>query len=1340
MQKSSARTVPVAVSVTLALVLSLLGFTIPGQLAFADPGEESGDSSTAESVQSPDGTISVEVSATDGVLRYQVDRDQSTIVSPSTLGFVLKNPALDLTSGFSIDSVERREIDETWTPAWGTSAKVRNHANELTVHAVHDASGAKLDVIVRVFDDGVGIRYRFPQQDVLGTGVIIAKESTQFVLPTDLTAYSIRSGTDWNADEKHYKTEKIVDVPNAQTPITFSRAYDNLYMSVHEAALIDYPSMTLVRTAPGTFESSLISLPNGDKAVIDVGPDGFNTPWRTIQMTRRAGALGESHLIENLNDPCKICDVDSDGDGVADTTDWIDPGTYVGVWWELQRRDTTWTSGPKHGATTARVKQYMDLASQMGAKYVLAEGWNTNAGGSWSNQDFLTPMADFDLGEVLSYGKTLGVKFIAHNETRGNVDYYDQHMDQIFAQYKQWGIPAIKTGYATKFLLGGVNRSHYDQEAVRHYQRVIDTAAKYGISVDAHEAIKPTGLNRTYPNMMSGEGVAGMEQQNYMGANGNPPEQVTILPFTRWIGGPADYTPGVLNVLWDPSKQNTRVQSTIANQLALYSTFFSPLQMLADTPENYALFANAAEYLRNMPTTWDETRVLDAVIGDYTVTARRSGDIWYLGAVTDENDRTVSIPLGFLGEGTKYVAEIYADAADTSWKGNPTAIEISSSLVDSSTALEASMVGAGGYAVKLRSATEDDIRDLPEYSPSTFHFVGDPTTTYDPITSSVRVDVTVKNTGISAGSVGARIDGVSVPTDGSRVAPGMSTSLSWTVPAGEVVYPGPNRIELVAPGSTDSVYDWTEVSLLPVPDRALLDLVKNLHGVSPTSKVLLVDKIQRALAAKDAQNFDGVRKAMQWARWTALSASVTDVSAGALVDLDSAFRVYLGHPYGYFGILEGVRDAEQSAAVATADAITLRQESALAAKQAVAGDAAEASVTLDQLLELLSAAQGDPTVIAKLTELVNFQKSSSILEAENATLVGGTKTNKEHPGYTGSGFVRDLSKLDAGVHFTVNVPVKTAINAEFRYANGMVVLPLDRQLSMTVNAGQVQTVQFPNLSQASDRWRQWAYAAPYPAEMNQGSNDLFLFYGPGDSGNINLDHLRITAASGVLSDTWIDPENPGLVDPAKPTRSRNVLTIPDAVGVSYVDDAGNALVGEIAVPLNNLVVKAVAEPGYKLNPESRASWLFPYDMAARTMVDPVKPDRTGNTVTIPVVQGVTYRGADGSVLTGQVPVTIANLTVFATPAAGYRLNPELRASWLFPYDMAARTMVDPIKPVRDGRVITIPEIAAVVYKDGAGNVLTGEVTIPNGSLVVLASPPTGYRLNPEVRASWLFPY
>ncbi|MFD7026158.1 glycoside hydrolase family 97 catalytic domain-containing protein [Promicromonospora sukumoe] len=1119
------RHAPAAATTALALLVPALVATASpaaGAPASAPASAQQAGTLDGYTVSSPDRSIEAGVDVVDGRLTYEVVRDGTTsVVAPSGLGLKLRQPAVDLTTGLSIEATERSVVDETWTAAWGNDARVRNHANELTVHAVHEASGVELDVVFRVFDDGVGFRYVFPEQDGLGDGVVVSGESTQFALPADLTAYSIPAGTRWSADEQHYRTQLLPDVASAQTPITMSRA-DGLFLAVHEAALIDFPSMTVVRgTTPGTLVSDLIALPNGDKAVIDVDADGFVTPWRTLTVGRTAGDLAASHLIENLNAPCAICDVDSDDDGAADTTDWIDPGTYVGVWWELQRRDTTWNAGPKHGATTARIKEYVDLAAESGAKYVLAEGWNQNAGGEWKGQDFVTPQADVDIDEVLAYAKENGVGFMAHNETRGYVDYYDAHMDEIFDQYQEWGIHALKTGYATRFELGGVNRSHYDQEAVKHYQRVVESAARHEISVNAHEAIKPTGLSRTYPNMMTGEGVAGMEQHNYMGASGNPPEQATILPFTRWMGGPADYTPGVLAVTWDPANLKTRVQTTTTGQLALYPTFSSPLQMLADTPENYAEHAEAFEYLKDMPTAWDESHVLDAVLGDHTVTARRSGSTWYLGSVTDENDRTVRVPLTFLDEGTTYVADVYADAGDASWKGNPTAVEVTHSLVDAADTIEASMVGGGGHAVKLRLATPQDVAELPDYATGTFTLEGTPEVAYEPTAGTVTVTATVRNDGTTAGQARVAVDGAAVDGAAGRVGGGQTRTFTFTVAADDVDYRTANQLAVV--GADGKPGAPVSVALLPRPDRTLLDLLDDeAQNLDPARAALLTQRAEAALEAGRGDDFPAVRRAMQAVRHAVLTSSVEAVPPGVADRIDAVVEPYLGTAAGLFGILTLIRDAEDASAIDAATAVALREPAAEAVRHARSGDAEAMDEALGALADEIQAAEGDAQALARLLAAVEAQHEEQVSEAETGTLLGGARTNAEHPGYTGTGFVRDLTKAGAGVRFAYEAAAPTTVELSFRYANGMVVAPLDRRLSVSVDDGAAQPVSFPNLGQGADRWRIWDYSPGVLVTLPAGRHEILLHHTAADTGNINLDHLRVTAQPGVLTEPAAD--------------------------------------------------------------------------------------------------------------------------------------------------------------------------------------------------------------------------
>ncbi|WP_170284702.1 glycoside hydrolase family 97 catalytic domain-containing protein [Kribbella amoyensis] len=1044
----------------------------------------------ARIVESPDRDLRVAVSAVDGRLTYSVRHHDRVLVGASGLGVDLAGRP-SLTEDMLIESVERRTIDETWKPVWGTASSVRNHANELTVHAVQAGTGFQLDLVFRVFDDGVGFRYHFPAQPGLDAYTVTA-EQTEFALDPAAKSWSIAAGKTWAADEQHYRELPLSAVPTAQTPITASPA-DDAYLVVHEADLTDYPSMTLKAVAdrPGTFTSDLIALPDGSKAKL---AGEFSTPWRTVTVGERPGDLAESHLIENLNDPCALC-----GD-----TSWIRPATYVGVWWELQRRDTTWTAGPKHGATTARVKQYIDLAKAAGAKFVLAEGWNTNAGGSWSGQDFLTPQADFDLPEVLRYAAANGIGYIAHNETRGDVDHYDQNLEKIFARYAELGIHAVKTGYATKFLLGGVNRSHFDQEAVRHYQRVIDAAARYRITIDAHEAIKPTGLARTYPNLMTGEGVAGMEQQNYMGAKGNPPAQATILPFTRFLGGPADYTPGVLNVTWDPARLGTRVQTTSAAQLALYTTFFSPLQMLADTPENYAAHPGFA-YLQGIPSTWDESHVLDSVIGDYTTTARRSGDTWYLGAITDEFDRTLDVPLSFLQDGP-YVAEIYADAQETSWKGDPLPVEITKTLVRPSTRLSMALVGGGGQAVKLRPATAEDLRTLSWYAQPRAGF-GPAQAVLDPVTQQVTVQAQLTNAGSTVTEVraGVFVDGHATSTiRGVRVAGNGSRTVEWTVPATEV----PDQDFQLAVGELGGPRGR---SVRVVQPRSLVDLVREFRrsgAVSPSAGAGLQAQALRSEAALHRGDVTGRLLALQELRLTLYGSAVTEVTAAARAALDEVLATRLGTPQGLLSLALKVREAADDGAVEVALSGMLSAEVRAAVSAAVKKDAAGMEAALNRFTALVEGGSIPGDVAAELLAIgETLAAGPRTIEAATAQLVSGACLRTDHTGYTGSGFVACLKAKGSGVQFNAPVSAEGLYSVRIRYANAM---GTTQTMTLTSGTRSVQ-VQLPTLA----NWDTWSdHQASLP--LGPGTPLTFAF-GPADNGNVNLDSITLEADPGVVT-------------------------------------------------------------------------------------------------------------------------------------------------------------------------------------------------------------------------------
>ncbi|WBQ02108.1 glycoside hydrolase family 97 catalytic domain-containing protein [Kribbella sp. CA-293567] len=1040
-------------------------------------------------VESPDGDLRVAVASEGGRLTYSVSNGSKVLVGASGLGVELAGRP-SLTQGMTIESVERRAIDETWTPVWGTSSKIRNHASELTVHATQAGTDFKLDLVFRVFDDGVGFRYRFPDQPGLDSYTVTA-EQTEFALAPAARSWSIPAGKTWSADEQHYRDLPLTGVATAQTPITVLPAADS-YLVVHEADLTDYPSMTLksVPGKPGRFFSDLIALPDGTKAKLS---GEFSTPWRTLTVGERPGDLGESHLIENLNDPCAIC---------ADTS-WIKPATYVGVWWELQRRATTWTAGPKHGATTAQVKQYIDLAKDAGAEFVLAEGWNTNAGGSWAGQDFLTPQTDFDLPEVLRYAEANGVGYIAHNETRGDIDYYDRNLEKIFSRYEALGIHAIKTGYATKFLLGGVNRSHYDQEAVRHYQRVTEAAARHRITVDAHEAIKPTGLARTYPNLMTGEGVAGMEMQNYMGANGNPPAQATILPFTRFMGGPADYTPGVLDVTWDPARLGTRVQTTSAAQLALYPTFFSPLQMLADTPENYAAHPGFA-FLKNLPTTWDETRVLDSVIGDHTTTARRSGDTWYLGAVTDENSRSLRVPLSFLSPGA-YVAESYADAQQTSWKGDPKPIEIRKTLVRSSTLLNMSLVGAGGQAVRLKPATAADLGELPWYAAPKAQY-GTPTAVLNSVTQQLTVKAPLINTGSTVAEFRTQVflDGRAAgAAQQVRVAGGGTRIAEWVLPASEVS----DRDFRVAVGAPTGERGE---SVLVEQTQSLLELVRELRRtsrLSPSAMATLQPTITKAETVLRAGDVTGRLLALQELRLALYGLPLSDVSAQARTAIDDNLAARLGRPLGLFSLALKVRTATDSGALEPALADRLATEVRSGITAAVANDVVGMRAALNRFTVLVEAGPIPPELAAELLAAGGlFATGPRKLEAESAQLISGACLRTDHPGYTGTGFVACLKTKASGVRFTAPVAADGLFVVRLRYANGM-----GATQTMTLSSGTRSTrLQLPALA----NWDVWSdHQVSLP--LSQAAPLDFVF-GPDDNGNVNLDSISLEPDPGVI--------------------------------------------------------------------------------------------------------------------------------------------------------------------------------------------------------------------------------
>ena len=626
-----------------------------------------------------------------------------------------------LNQNLTVTGVEHKSFDETWTLPWGEVERIRNHYNELRL-SLEEATEAHREMIVvfRVYDDGLGFRYEVPEQDNLSDFEIMDEE-TEFALAGDHRAWWIPAYGDQRYE--YLYTESSISgiyrdksVRAVHTPLTMETA-DGLFLSIHEAALTDYASITLVVAEDNTLLCDLVPWSNGVKVKAHTP---HQTPWRTIQIAENAGDLITSYLILNLNEPNQLGNVS-----------WVAPGKYVGIWWGMHIGKYTWGSGPRHGATTENAKRTIDFAAKHGLSGVLVEGWNVGWDGDWTRYayrfNFTTPYDDFDIQEVSAYAAAKGVKLIGHHETGAAVTNYERQMEEAFAYYRDLGIDTVKTGYVGYGQ--GIERRdeqrrlvglewHHGQYMVNHYRKVVETAARYHIMLDVHEPIKDTGIRRTYPNMMTREGARGQEYNAWSGDGGNPPEHTTILPFTRMLAGPFDFTPGVFDLLFDEYRPHNRVNTTLAKQLALYVVIYSPLHMAADLPENYEGHP-AFQFIVDVPVDWQDTQVLHAQIGDYVTIARqdRNSEDWYVGSITDERGRTLEAPLSFLEPDRPYVAEIYADAADADWEGNPLAIDITETLVDHITALKLRLAPGGGQAIRLRPATEDEVNRLPAYQP-----------------------------------------------------------------------------------------------------------------------------------------------------------------------------------------------------------------------------------------------------------------------------------------------------------------------------------------------------------------------------------------------------------------------------------------------------------------------------------------------------------------------------------------------------------------------------------------------------------------------------------------------
>lgn len=647
-------------------------------------------------VSSPSGALVVSVTLdNEGRASYSVEREGKPLISPSRLGFLLADvPKLE--RNFVIDTQASRSSDETWEQPWGERKLVHNHFNELRVR-LKERTGAHrmLDVVFRVYDYGMGFRYEFPDQPGLKR-VNIVDELTEFAVATPATAWWTPGG-EWNRYEYLYHTTPLDEVSQAHTPITV-RTAEGVHISFHEAALVDYSAMWLRRVDGQRLKATLSPSSAGPRVVRDAP---FATPWRTMQIVDSAAELVDtSDLILNLNEPNKLGDVS-----------WVKPMKYVGIWWGMHLGTQTWSSGPMHGATTANTMRMIDFAAKNGFGGVLVEGWNQGWDADWfGNGDsfsFTQPYSDFDIEKLAAYAKKKGVELIGHHETSGNIAHYEEQLDDALDLYQRLGIHAVKTGYVAD--AGGIRAKasdgsiHYEwhdgQVMSRHHLEVVEEAAKRHIAVNAHEPIKDTGLRRTYPNWIAREGARGMEY-NAWGNPPNPPEHESILVFTRMLGAPMDFTPGVLSL---KGQNGQPIQSTIAKQLALYVVLYSPIQMAADLPENYEKHAKAFQFIKDVPVDWSESVALNGEVGDYVTIARkdRHSDNWYLGSVTDEMARTVSIKLDFLDSGTRYRAQVYRDGEDADWKRNPHAIAIESREVTHDDTLTLHLAPGGGAAVRL---------------------------------------------------------------------------------------------------------------------------------------------------------------------------------------------------------------------------------------------------------------------------------------------------------------------------------------------------------------------------------------------------------------------------------------------------------------------------------------------------------------------------------------------------------------------------------------------------------------------------------------------------------------
>lgn len=689
----------------------------------------------AQTVSSPNGAISVSFSLADGGRpTYEMTYKGRPVVKPSHLGLELAKDKhatkgfaeTSLMDGFTESHSEVSSFDETWKPVWGETATIRNHYNELLVSLSQDHTGRQMNIRFRVYDDGMGLRYEFPQQDSL-VYFIVKEEHTQFAMTGDHTAWWLPG--DYDTQEQETQESRLSEIrarfhdavnwsnssvanfseTGVQTSLQM-KSQDGLYINIHEAALVNYPAMHLnLDDKHMVFESWLTPDATGNKAYVQVP---FNTPWRTVMVSDDARDMLSSNLILNLNEPCKIED-----------TSWIHSTKYCGVWWEMIVGKSSWNytddlpsvdiykvdwkhvrPNGRHGANTENVKRYIDFAAKNGLQEVLVEGWNIGWE-DWANRwkwdvfDFVTPYPDFDIQYLNEYAHSKGVKLMMHHETSSSTINYERHLEDALNLMNRYGYDAVKTGYVGDIIPRG--DFHFSQSMVNHYQYVVEQAAKHHVMVNGHEAVRPTGLCRTWPNLVGNESARGTEYEAF---GGSAPSHTVILPFTRLQGGPMDYTPGILETQLSTWSDNPSwVRTTLCGQLALYLTMYSPLQMAADLPEHYEKYDDAFQFIRDVATDWDDSRYLEAEPARYITVARKAKgtDRWFIGGKCNEDGHQSDLRLDFLDKGKKYVCTVYADAKDADYEKNPKAYTITRRTVKQGDRLRLKMAPGGGFAVSL---------------------------------------------------------------------------------------------------------------------------------------------------------------------------------------------------------------------------------------------------------------------------------------------------------------------------------------------------------------------------------------------------------------------------------------------------------------------------------------------------------------------------------------------------------------------------------------------------------------------------------------------------------------